>query len=345
MTSETPPIVIFGAGPVGATAGGWLAASGYPNVCFLDQGAVAEGMKGHGLTLYQGGAEAATTQHIDARVIDDLAECPDAEVVVLAVKNYSLDTVAGIVKDHLGDRPLVVGLQNGVENQAILPRHFSRVVYGVVGYNAWMDAPGRVGYQKRGPLVIGTPDNTLMDEQARLAALFGRGVETVVTSHLGDVAHSKLVINLTNSVTTLVGHGLRPVAPVALLQRILSSVLWEGVRVVRAAGYGECKIGGMPSWSLLRASATLPQWLTRPLFKRNLAKMVVSSMAQDVIQRKAGDSELESINGYLVRLAEETGTAAPCNRAIYDLCKREFAKPGFTPLDVAEVWDYVVQRM
>jgi 2-dehydropantoate 2-reductase len=345
MNNHTPKLLIFGAGPVGATVGGWIAAAGHPQVYFLDQGAVAEGMKQHGLTLYQGGAESTTTQSIQAHVIDRLADCCDADVVVLAVKNYSLDTVAGLVKAACGDRPIIVGLQNGVENQTILPKYFSRVLYGVIGYNAWMDAPGKVGYQKRGPVVLGTPDNSLQEELATVAALFGRGVETVVTNHLADVVHSKLVINLTNSVTTLIGHGLRPVSSVALLQRLLSNVLYEGVCVVKAAGFKECKIGGMPPWALLRASATLPQFLTRPLFKKNLAKMVMSSMAQDVIQRKAGDSELETINGYIVRLAEQTGTPAPYNRAIYALCRQEFAKPGFEPMDVKAVWAHVEKHL
>ena len=345
MSESTPKMVIFGAGPVGATVGGWIAASGYPEIYFLDQGAVAEGMKAKGLTLYQGGAESTTTEHVDAKVIAHLSECPDAEIVVLAVKNYSLDTVSVIVKETLGDGPVIVGLQNGVENQTILPRHFSRVVFGVVGYNAWMDEPGKVGYQKRGPIVLGAGDDTQNEDLARVAAVFKRGVETVVTDHLSDVAHSKLVINLTNSVTTLIGHGVKPVSSVALLQRILSNVLYEGVRVVKAAGCKECKIGGMPSWGLLRASATLPPFLTRPLFKKNLAKMVMSSMAQDVIQRKQVDTELESINGYLVRLAEKHGAHAPYNRAIYELCKREFAKPQFQPLDVQEVWRHIERTL
>jgi hypothetical protein len=56
-------------------------------------------------------------------------------------------------------------------------------------------------------------------------------------------------------------------------------------------------------------------------------------MAQDVIQRKNSQSELESINGYFVGLAEKVGVYAPYNKAIYELCRREFARPSFHPLD------------
>ncbi|MDQ1256864.1 MAG: 2-dehydropantoate 2-reductase, partial [Candidatus Hydrogenedentes bacterium] len=282
---------------------------------------------------------------IGVKVIDDLAECPNAEIVILAVKNYSLDTVARLIREKVVGDPIVVGLQNGIANQTILPKYFQRVVYGVIGYNTWMDEPGLIGYQKKGPVILGTPGNVLQEELNTVAALFNLGVDAPITSHLNDAVHSKLIINLTNSVTTIVGHGIRPISSYALLQRILSNLLYEGVQIAKAAGFKECKIGGMPSWLLLRASATLPQAITRPLFKKNLAKMVISSMAQDVIQRHSSQSELDTINGYFVELAQKTGVHAPYNKAVYELCKREFARPNFQPLDVQDVWNEIAQRL
>ena len=52
-------------------------------------------------------------------------------------------------------------MANGIDNQRILPKFFSKAIYCVVGYNARRDQPVVVGYQRKGPLVIGTPDNTL----------------------------------------------------------------------------------------------------------------------------------------------------------------------------------------
>jgi ketopantoate reductase len=73
--------------------------------------------------------------------------------------------------------------------------------------------------------------------------------------------------------------------------------------------------------------------------------MVMSSMAQDIIQRGGSDSELETINGYFIELADKHGMKVPYNRAIYALCKREFAKPKFEPLDVKEVLEEVEKKI
>ncbi len=336
-------IVFFGAGAIGQSVGGWIAPH-HGNVYFLDRGEVAKIMKEKGISLFEQNKQDQKTS-VRVKVIDDIGEAADADVIVIGVKNFSLDAVAKAVREKAGDRPVIIAMQNGVENQAILPKYFSKVIYCVIGYNAWFDQPGVVGYQKKGPLVFGTKDNELMEEMREIAGIFNRGVETVVVDHLQDAAHSKVIINLTNSLTTLIGHGFRPVSDEKLFQKLLTNLLYEGTRIATAAGYHECKIGGMPPWLLMKLGATLPQFLTRPMFRKNARKMVMSSMAQDIIQRGGHDSELETINGYMVGLAEKHNIDAPYNRAIYELCRREFAKKKFEPMDIRDVWAAVSGRL
>lgn len=143
--------------------------------------------------------------------------------------------------------------------------------------------------------------------------------------------HSKIVVNLTNALDALLGRGARPLPDLAIYQQLLTQALWEGVRVVRAAGYREHRIAGIPPFALLHLAAVLPGFLTRPLFERRMRAMRMSSMTQDVLMRGAQDTELESITGYIVRLAAEHGVAVPYNRAICRLGREKF-RPGFEPL-------------
>lgn len=341
--NDKKKILFFGAGAIGGSVAAWVAEK-YGEIHIYDRGDIARTIKEKGITTFLGGNKGGAV-NVKVKVVEDIERLVDYDVIVLGVKNYSLDAVASMISRKTGDRPVIIGMQNGAENQAILPKYFTKVIYCVIGYNAWLDGPGVVGYQKKGPLVFGTKNNELMNEMNAIAEIFNMGVETVVVDHLQDAVHSKIIINLTNSLTTLIGHNVKPISDEALFQRLLTNLLLEGVRIAKAAGYQECKIGGMPPWVLIWAGAKLPRFITKGMFHKNAKKMVLSSMAQDIIQRGGHDSELETINGYFLKLAEKHGIDAPYNRTVYELCKREFAKPKFEPLDVRVVWEEVSKRI
>ena len=61
-------------------------------------------------------------------------------------------------------------------------------------------------------------------------------------------------------------------------------------------------------------------------------------MAQDLLINKSKRTELESLNGYFLKLAKEVGFDAKINKRLYDICKREFSKADFQPSDIESVW-------
>lgn len=335
-------ILIFGAGAVGASVGAWVAEK-HESVWFYDKKEILEDIERDGITYYEGGERKS---NIKVKVAYDLDDIPEPDVIAVAVKNYSLDGVCKFLQSKYGDGPIIIGLQNGIENQSVLPKYFSKNIFCVICFNAWLDSPGVVGYQKRGPLVFGALDDSVDFEMKAVARVFNKGVETIVVDHLQDAAHSKMIINLTNSLTTLIGHGFKELSDKSLLQKTLSNLTYEGVKIVKAAGYSECKLGGMPSWTLITAAVKLPQFITKAPFEKNLKKMVVSSMAQDIIQRGGTDSELETINGYFLKLADKHNVSAPYNRTVYELCKERFAAPGgFKPMDIKEVYAEIEKNL
>ncbi|HOJ28049.1 MAG TPA: 2-dehydropantoate 2-reductase [Spirochaetota bacterium] len=336
-------IVIFGTGAIGATLAAWL----YPfhdNLYCFDKKEITDVIDINGITVY----------HIDSpdkrenykiKTMHKIEEISDADIIIFCVKNYSLEGCAKAVKDVLKNSATIISMANGIDNQYILPKYFDKIIYGVISYNAWIDTPGVAGYQKKGPFILGTPDNSLMDEMQVIADYFSNGVETIVTKHLQDAVHSKIVINLTNALTTLIGHGYREISDIDTFQRLLSNTLYEGVKIVKKAGYNECKLGGMPPWILIKLSAKLPRLITRPLFLKNVKKMVKSSMSQDIIQRGMHMSELDSLTGYIVKLAKQNGIKAPYNGTIYNLCQERFNQSKFEPMDVKEVWERVKENL
>jgi len=330
-----PKILFIGPGAIGGTVAAWVAEN-YPATFVMGHGATQASLRKEGLTTYQFDAPEATRRTVRPGIVDRPGEVSDAAIVVLAVKNYSLEPVAQQVKDELGDRPIVVSVANGIDNQRILPKLFSKVIYGIAGYNARREAPGVIGYQRKLPLLIGTLDNALGAELRLVQSVLGRGCPTEIVDRMQDAIHTKIVVNLTNALDALVGRGARPLSNPAIFQRLLTQTLWEGVCTIRAAGRREYRVPGMPRFALLQLVVALPDWLTRPLFRRRLRAMWMSSMTQDVMMHGAQDTELESITGYIVQLAAEHGVATPYNRAILKLGREKF-HPGFTPVTCEEV--------
>ena len=335
-------IAIIGAGAIGGCLGGWLSEV-HDEVYLIDQGEVAASLKKKGLTLYPQGGE-SRKKNIPVKVADRLSEVENPDVIVLAVKNYSLEAVAKSVAAEMKGDPVILGLQNGVFNQTLLPKYFKKVIFGVIEFNAWMDEPGVIGYQNKGPFVLGCISEGLQKELSALQSYMNAAVETVSTNRIRDAAYCKMVINLTNSYTTLVGFKYREIGSLPLFKKVLSNSLYEGIKVLKAMGIKEYKAGDMPTWAKIKASATLPDFITMGIFRKSLAKMVLSSMAQDILQRKSGISELDSLLGEFIRLAGQYNVPTPYNGAVYRLCKEEFAKPDFKPLTEEQVWQAVMSR-
>ncbi|MBN1883321.1 MAG: ketopantoate reductase family protein [Deltaproteobacteria bacterium] len=338
-------IVIYGAGAIGATVGGWLYPH-HPSVTLLARGEHAERMKKDGLVVRLRG-EKTDPLPIRAPVITGMYEEPEASLLIIAVKNYGLEAACQEISGLLGSDVTVVGLQNGVENQEILPKYFERVVYGVVWYNAWIESPGVACANKKGPIVLGvtTDDPEAIALRDETAALLSRGMDIETTDRLVDAVHSKLVLNLTNAVLTLVGHGFREIESTRTLKHIMTGALLEGIDIVKRAGYSEYQFPKNPGWGLMRLISRLPEFISDMLFKKSLQSFEINSMGQDVLQIGRADTELESLTGYILGLADDFGIAAPINRTVYELCRREFGKPIFTPMSEAAVWELIQARI
>ncbi len=243
-----PKILFIGPGAIGGSVAAWVAEN-YPATFVMGHGATLAALRDNGLTIYRFDAPDATRRTVRTTIVERPGAVTDAAIVVLAVKNYSLEAVARQVRDELGDRPIVVSIANGIDNQLILPKLFRKVVYDIASYNARREAPGVIGYQHKLPLLIGTLDNTLGTEVALVQSVLARGCPTEIADRMQDAIHTKIVVNLTNALDALVGRGTRPLSNPAIFQRLLTQTLWEGVRTISAAGHREYRVPGMPSFA------------------------------------------------------------------------------------------------
>jgi len=330
-------IVIYGAGSIGSTVGGWLTPK-YNDVYLMARGEHAKVMKERGLTLLETGK---IPEAVNVQLINNLSEAPHLGVLILAVKNYDLEQATQDIFSKLGNKPTIVALQNGVENQRVLPKYFSNVIYGVVGYSAMVTKPGTVEYQSRGPVYLGTIDNKPQYSIEEICQAFNLGFEAEITSRLQDTVHCKIVLNLTNALATLVGLNYSEISSYDKLATMASKLINEGIDVIKAAGYREYPFKNYPSWRTLRLGLRLPASFRASVLKRSVKHALLNSMGQDVLIKRKKETELEFLNKYILDMAKSAGIQAPCNMAIYNLCKTLFHQQDFQPLTVEEAWDHL----
>lgn len=339
-------ITIYGAGAIGTTLAAWMTDSGY-DVSLFARGENAQRLKRQGIRIMN--ADKVLLENTRVNVIEDLSLAVDADLVIVTVKNYDLRRCCQHIVKTIGSNTLILGLQNGIENQTILPAYFSRVVYAIVNYNAWQStaSPRAIppllswNVNLNGPIILGTPDNQRQSEAQELTALFSSFMDCHHSCNYQDDAHAKLVSNLANSVTTMAGNSHRQATALIPLQAVLTQISYEGIKTLEVAGIQETHTGPLPAWRLIKLSKLLPAALTRSIFRRKLALIGSTSMAGDILSKATGHSELESINGYMLALADKHQVSVPYSRGLYNLCKQRFSETPFQPMTASELHEYL----
>ena len=297
-------ISIVGAGAMGSLYGSALASTGQDVVLYDINEEHVRAVNSSGMTVEEAGSDKSAVARPKAST--DPGSVKGSDLVIVFVKSTATEAVAKQFSSILGDRGIVITLQNGVGNEAILKRYFgeSRTAAGVTSQGATFLGPGRIRHAGKGPthLCMSDNDNTKLEDF--VAALNNAGFETHIEKNIDNLIWSKLVINVgINALTALTGLHNGELLDFGETKELIRDLVDEAVAVVEAKGlvltydnpvervYSVCeKTGGNRS-----------------------------SMLQD-FDRKSR-SEIDFINFAVVREAEELGISAPVNRTVARLVK------------------------
>ena len=311
-------IDVHGAGSVGCFIGGaWLAAG--CKVSFLGRERIGAGLAEHGLGLSD---QDGWRIHL-ARDLIDFATKPaalaKADVVALCVKSTGTEAAAREIARHARAGATVISFQNGVSNADLLRRKLPkfRVVQAMVPYNVVRAGPGSFHRATWGDLIAAE------DEVTRtLAAQIGnRPGRLLLAKDMVPVAWGKLLLNLNNAINALSGRTLVEQLAERDYRRVLAAAMVETLELLAAAGIEPAKLGPLPPKLMPHAIAANDFVFRKMLLKvMKIDPTARSSMADDLAAGRP--TEIDYLNGEVVKLARSLGREAPVNAAIVDLVKQ-----------------------
>jgi 2-dehydropantoate 2-reductase len=323
--ARAPRIAVLGAGSVGCFIGGAWQAAGLP-VTFIGRPKFAEDIAAHGLTLSDYSGWQVRLGEVDYRT--GSSALAEADFILVTVKSGASADAAAAIAEHGREGATVVSFQNGVSNVDLIEQRIGgrfEVVRGVVPFNIVYLGDGRFHKAVGGDLWAESRPAT----QALAGTVGGGPAALKLSNDMLALAWGKLLINLNNAVNALSGRTLIAELRERDYRRVFAAAMREGLGLLRRAGIEPAKVGPIPP-RVLPTIIGAPDWLFNNVFVRSwkIDAKARSSMADDLAAGRA--TEVDYLNGELVRLAEELRAEAPVNRKIVELVRK--AEEGAKPL-------------
>ncbi len=288
-------VAVVGAGAVGCYYGGLLLRAGH-DVTFIGRQPHVDAINAHGLLL----DTKTFNSRLPAKAATDTTALPSPDLVLVCVKSADTEQAGRSLAGHLKAETSVLSLQNGVDNAPRLAAVIGHAVLPVVVYvGSEMAGPGHVRHHGGGDLAIGASAAS----EALAQTLEAAGIRTTISDDIDVTLWSKLIINCAfNALSAVADISYGPMLEVAGTRDVVTRAVQEATMVARACGVS---IGD----DLLAHILNIPSMMPNQK----------SSTAQDLARGKP--SEIDFLNGYVVRKGAELGIATPTNHALQLMVK------------------------
>jgi 2-dehydropantoate 2-reductase len=307
-------IAVIGAGAIGGTIAALLDRAGH-EVSITARGPQLEAVLAHGLALSGAWGEHVARPAVSERLVEapELAlVCTKAQDAAQAIQENS---------SQLGGVPVVI-VQNGLDGvriaESLLPD--SPVIGAIALYAASYLRPGHIDVTAAGPTFIGVDDPARRDAADRVSAVLGEAMPTRLVSDFRGAQWSKLIVNQVNAMPAITGLSAQATLRHPVLGRIVASSMREAVRIGLATGVHFASLQGL-SQPLLRVFSVAPVWVARALPRAMASRMGDTPNPGSTLQsiRRGQSTEIDFLNGAVVRAAGAAGLSAPINAQLTEL--------------------------
>jgi 2-dehydropantoate 2-reductase len=298
-------IVVVGPGAMGCLFAGLLAESELYDVWLIDKNQIrAKEISDYGITIEGiGGKRTIENLH----VVSNSALIGYADLVIICVKSYDTLKATDSIKQIIRDNTIVITLQNGLNNVEIISEIIGKekVIAGITSLGATMLDVGHIRHAGVGDTVIGEIDGTISKRIESVAEIFrNANIQIKITDNIYGSIWGKLIINAS-------------INPITAITRLSNGELLEHEytrNLLRLSAEESANVA-------LASNILLPY--DDPVFAVEsvcrATHLNVSSMLQDVL--KGRRTEIDAINGAIVKEGKKNGIKTPINESLTYLIK------------------------
>ncbi|WP_233805191.1 ketopantoate reductase family protein [Paraburkholderia sp. HP33-1] len=293
-------IAFLGAGALGCAIGSALTEGGYETWLVDRFAAHVESMRRDGLQV----DDANGSRRVKVRATMNPAEVGSADLVIVLVKSFHTDSAMRGALDLVGPDTLVLSLQNGLGHEDVLSEIVGRerVLAGKTYVGGVLKAPGHIQSGVSGKLtIVGELDGRVTGRVRAIADAFnGSGLTTTVSDNILGTMWDKLLINVaTGAITGITGLTYGQLYEESVLKATALAAIEEAMAAAKAAGIHLSITQAEQAWTMAAEGLS-------PAFK--------TSMLQSL--EKGSVTEIDFINGAVVRWGERLGVPTPVNSTL-----------------------------
>ncbi len=297
-------ISIIGSGAMGSLFGGRLSLAGQEVVLYDVYREHVDKVNESGLSIEDAATGEVTMAHPKATA--DPAAVAGSDVLIVFVKSTVTEDAAAQFKSFAKPGTIALTLQNGLGNEEILRKYFgaSGTAAGVTSQGATFLGPGRIRHAGKGPTHMAMSDGDSGKLAALAAALAAAGFEIHVDKDVAGMVWSKLLINVgINALTAILNLKNGQLLDYDDVKSLMADLVAEAVLVAKARG--------------VHLTYDDPIATVYDVAAKTGAN--ASSMLQDF--QKNRQTEIDFMNGAIVREAKALGIPVPVNEAMTRLVR------------------------
>lgn len=298
-------IAIVGAGAMGCLYGAKLSAVPANEVFMIDVWKEhIDAVNENGLSMVENGE---ILHYGNLKGITDAEKAGPCDLAIVFVKSTLTSKAVRENKAVFGPDTVALTLQNGLGNIDLICAEIgdSNILAGTTAHGATMLGPGRMRHAGNGKTIIGELDGKKTERLVKIAQVFREaGLETELSDNVLGLVWDKLMVNVgINALCGITKLQNGELLSYPELEELLEAAVTEAHSVAKAKG--------------IRLSYDDPVSHTKDVCRATAANKC--SMLQDVLNGK--QTEIDMINGAIVREGAALGIDAPVNRTLTNLIK------------------------